>query len=144
MRTFPRISEIMTSHVITISPEDDLTFVEEAFTGNKIHHLPVVSAGKLVGIISKSDFLYFLHGAGTRFKEGVSITPEEHERLSHFKSKDIMTTGLATLEPDLRLDVVIEIFRQSKFHSLPIVEDGMLVGIVTTHDLINWMAKEFF
>jgi CBS domain-containing protein len=134
MRVFPRISEIMTTNLLTVHPEDDMTVVEKAFEEHHYHHLPVVEAEKLVGIISKSDYLYFIHGN--------SIDSEEFLRLKQYKANEIMTTGLATLQSDLRFDVCIQLFTEIKFHSLPIVDDGKLVGMVTTHDVIMWMSKE--
>ena len=54
-----------------------------------------------------------------------------------------MSTKLAKVNPEDRLAVVIEIFKDNLIHALPVVNDeDELVGIVTTHDLIQQLAKE--
>ncbi len=51
------VSEIMTSNVITVTPDDDLVSVAGVMAFHRIHHMPIVDDGKLVGIISSSDIL---------------------------------------------------------------------------------------
>lgn len=143
MKSYPHISELMTTRLLTVSPEDNLTVVQEAFANKRIHHLPVARLGKLVGIISKSDFLYFINGASSKYKGEQSVDSDEKARLEHFKASEIMTTGIASLNPDHRLDVAIEIFKENILHAIPIVEgDNELVGIITTHDIIKWLAAD--
>ena len=51
------IKEIMTSEVISVSPNDNMTVVDEIFKKNNIHHIPVVdNNGKIVGLISSTDY----------------------------------------------------------------------------------------
>jgi len=56
------ISSIMSTDLKTISPEDDLMKVKELFDNNDFHHIPVIEEDQIVGILSKSDYLYFLRG----------------------------------------------------------------------------------
>jgi CBS domain-containing protein len=49
------VSSIMTRHVITGMPQDDLMTVAKTMTEKRIRHLPLVDQGKLVGIISIGD-----------------------------------------------------------------------------------------
>jgi CBS domain-containing protein len=50
-----RVSDIMTRHLVTASPDDDLLSVAHVMTERRIRHLPVVQAGRLVGIVSIGD-----------------------------------------------------------------------------------------
>lgn len=50
-----KVKEVMSSPLITIGPEDDILTAVRKMKKNNIHRLPVVSRGKLVGIISLSD-----------------------------------------------------------------------------------------
>ncbi|MEM0473170.1 MAG: CBS domain-containing protein [Candidatus Aenigmatarchaeota archaeon] len=54
-----RVSDIMSSKVISISPEDDLQNAAEKMVENKIKRLPVIDSGKLVGIITATDLISF-------------------------------------------------------------------------------------
>jgi CBS domain-containing protein len=103
--------------------------LEEAgslFRKHEIHHLPVVSPeGLLVGILSQSDFLKL---AG--------------HSLANRTAEEIMTTHLAKLEPDDDIRTATSVFALNKFHALPVVENGKIVGMLTTLDLIRFLDKE--
>ncbi len=124
------VSTIMTRNLITVSPEDNLNKVREIFSSHRIHHLPVADNGKLVGLITTYDL----------FKLGKS-----HEEYENIKVTSIMTEKLATLEPNAKVGTACEVFLENLFHALPIVdENGMLVGIVTTFDVMKYThIKEY-
>ncbi len=138
MNVLAPVKTIMSKDLITVTPTDKLTVVKEIFDENNIHHLPVVRFKELVGIISKSDFLHFLRG----------FSPNDEDRFVNFarlrayNAEDIMTKGIAKLDPEDRINVALEIFMVNRFHAIPVVKDGDLVGIVTTYDIIRTLAKE--
>ncbi len=129
------IREIMTTRLMTVSPEDTIYKVREIFSTNAFHHLPVVEAGqKLVGIISKED-LNKLDRLAT--VENLSYDYGARE-FNHFCARDIMTEYPMQLDPDDSVGLAADIFLANKFHALPIVEDNALIGLVTTHDLLKY------
>lgn len=138
MNLLQPISGIMKTDLITVGPEDPLVKIRDIFEKNKIHHLPVIDEGKLVGMISKSDFLFFRKG----FQKSKTDEEVESFRLKTHRAKEIMTTGLAKLSPDDRINVALEVFKENLFHALPVVENGHLRGIVTTLDIIQHLADE--
>lgn len=123
----------MTKDVITISKYAPLSQVKEIFDNHKIHHIPVTESNELVGMISKSDYLFFLNGEHDLYS---GYGPY---RLKTHKVKDIMTKGVAWLEPTDKLSVALTVFKENLFHAIPIVENGKLVGIVTTLDIVTKM-----
>ncbi len=131
------ISEIMTQDLITISPEDSMLKVKRIFEKNRIHHLPVIDEGLLVGMVSKTDLLHFMHG----FEHAGGDDAGETDRLNDCKVKEIMVKGLAKLEPEDRLDVALEVFKENLFHAIPVVKNGHLRGMVTTLDVIRYVSK---
>ena len=130
------ISKIMTEEVITLSPADSMKKVEDIFNRENIHHLPVIDEGKLVGIISKTDYYHFKRG----FNHADGQDEVEEERLNRSKVSQIMTTGLAKLEPEDRLDVALEVFKENLFHAILVARHDHLKGIVTTFDIIKYFA----
>ena len=136
MNLLDPISTVMSTDLITVGPEDPLKKVADIFSRRRIHHLPVVEEGKLVGMVSKSDFLFFKRGFNDEKRE------EKWDlfRLKSHRVKDIMTRGLAKMEPEDRINVALEVFKENLFHAIPIVTDGQLVGIVSTLDIINRLA----
>ena len=132
------VSEIMTSDLITLGPSASIADVASIFKQHKIHHIPIVVEDKLVGIVSKSDFLSFKRGfLGDRDDEKV-----EEIRQQNYEVSTIMTTGIATMEQDERINVALEIFKENLFHAIPIVNDDKLVGVLTTHDIIKTLAYD--
>jgi len=136
MNILDPVSAIMTPNPITVNENDSLSVVGHIFNTHKIHHIPVVQDGQLKGIISKSDFLFFKRGF-TKSETDKSI---EEVRLNNYTAKDIMTTKLAKLEPGDRINVALEVFKENLFHGIPVVENNMLLGIVTTYDIIKNLA----
>lgn len=138
MNILAPVSTIMTTDLLTVNPKDPLKAVKDIFDRHRIHHLPVVRFKKVVGIISKSDLLYFLRGM---HKDG-STKIFNDISLNNYFAEDIMTTGIAKLEPDDRINVALEVFKENLFHAIPVVDNDELVGIVTTYDIISTLAEE--
>lgn len=125
-----KVSTIMSTELQTAGPEDPLSNVIDVFKKHKIHHLPIVEDGKLKGLITTSDLMW----ANKSFDEYKNV-----------KIGDVMTTKLATLEPDAKVGTAAQIFLKNWFHALPIVDDqGTLLGIITTFDVLRYnFEKEY-
>ncbi len=134
------VGQIMSTPVITVAPDDTMKKVQDIFRMNNIHHIPVAVNGKVVGIISKSDYLRLLHGF-TLFKTEKS-TEYNDAIMRSLLVDEVMTKQVATLEPEDTLEIAAGFFRENLFHALPVVSKGRLVGIITTFDLINYAYSE--
>ena len=129
------ISTIMTTNLITVKPEDALYSVKDIFEKNDFHHIPVLQDGmKLVGIVSKQDWLTRLKDISVQ-TTGKTWTAFEYSKLT---VEDVMTKHPMELDPDDSIGLAADVFLANKFHSLPIVEDGQLVGMITSHDLLKY------
>ena len=136
MDTLQPISSMMTSDLICLTPTDSVLAVHNVFRENRIHHIPIVHNAQLVGMVSKSDYLFFQKG----FAETEVDQQIENLRLSAFTVNDIMTRGIARLQSTDRISVAVEIFKENLFHAIPIVDGDKLVGILTTFDLISQLS----
>lgn len=132
------ISTIMSKDVKTLTPTNSIADASDMFSKNKIHHIPIVKDDKLVGIVSKSDYLFFKRG----FLNDRDDDKIEEIRMQNYEVSYIMTKGIAKLEPTDRINVALEIFKENIFHAIPVVDEGRLVGIVTTFDIINHLASD--
>ena len=93
------VQSIMTTKVATLGPDDSLGEAREILLQKSIHHLPIVDGAKLVGLITSWDI----------FKLGKSI--EEYKTMP---CKSIMTTKIATLEPDHHIGAIAEVLIDRK------------------------------
>ncbi len=128
----------MTRKLVTVMPSDRLTRVKEIFDSTGIHHIPVVKYTTLVGLISKTDLMHFIKGVGaSEYDEMI-----EKSRLHNYTVDEIMVKHLATLESTERINVALQLFSENLFHSIPIVDNGELVGMLTTFDIIKALMEE--
>ena len=136
MKIYKPVSGIMTTKVITVTPSAPLTQLRRIFKENSFHHIPVCVRGRLVGIISKTDFLHVTHGVSLHG----NVAEANEEIYRKIKARDIMTRGIAKISPNDHIAVAMELFLENLFHCIPIVEDGdkKLKGIVTTFDIIKY------
>ncbi len=132
------VSTIMTPNPYCIGVNETLAVADKLFKEHRIHHIPVIAEGVLVGMISKADFLFFRRGFSNSDVEKL----EDDVRLNNYTAKDIMTTKLAKLDPDDKINVALEVFKVNLFHAIPVVKDNVIVGIVTTFDIINRLATD--
>lgn len=138
MRYVPLISEIMTKNIIALNRDDDLEKAEMLFKRNKIRHIPVVAEDVIIGMLSYTDLLRI------SFADAVYETEEEVDTLVYnmFTIDQVMAKNVVTVPSTATIKEVAKILAENEFHALPVVDDGRLVGIVTTTDLINYLLKQ--
>ena len=129
------ISEIMTSDLVTLATSDDLVTAEELFKKYKIRHIPVVTGESVVGMLSYTDLLRI------SFADAVDETEESVDTMVYnmFTISQVMARDVVSVSPNTTIKEVAQFLSDKEFHALPVVDDGRLVGIVTTTDLINYL-----
>lgn len=133
------VSRIMSSYDLKVlNPEDVMTKAKNLFETQNIHHLPIVSSGKLLGIISKSDILYYTK----QVEKGSGDELIQKTLLNSYKVKNIMTKEVTTIQKDDTIMEALKYFARNEFHCLPVLDDEVLVGIVTPYDIIKKVIKE--
>ena len=131
-----KVSEIMTHYVTTVTPNTLLGRVNEVFSKNDFHHLPVVEGETLVGIITRQDV--------DRMLRCVDLFRTEENRLHNDKlfnsilAEEVMTSNPIIVAPNDTIGHAAVLFSENKFHALPVVKDNKLMGMLTTFDLIDF------
>ena len=138
MQNTTPISRIMTRKPATVAPDDTLETVRSIFEKHGFHHIPVIEAGKLAGIISYTDYLRVISEL-----YGNAQAEQANERLLHtMLVKEVMTEHLVCLAPTDTVEDALRVFKPNHFHAVPVIEgDRHLVGIVSTHDLIKVLER---
>ena len=127
------LRSIMTRRVVTVELDDPLETVKKIFDSVKFHHLLVVEAGKLCGVISDRDLLRALSPyVGTRF-ESVRDIATLNKRVHQ-----IMTRKLVTLPPEAVVVDAVKLFLEHRVSCIPVVDATFKpVGIVSWRDLLK-------
>jgi predicted transcriptional regulator len=133
------VSSIMTKDVIKLNLSDDLTKAEKLFKKHHIRHIPVVKGNKIVGMLSYTDLLRISFADAVDEDEmDIDVTV-----YNMFSVEQVMARNLVKVAPETTIRGVAEILSKREFHALPVVEDELLVGIVTTTDLIKYLIDQY-
>ncbi|MBF0217555.1 MAG: CBS domain-containing protein [Candidatus Omnitrophica bacterium] len=137
------VKDIMTRNVITVGPDTSLMDVSKLLLEKRISGIPVVNPdGKLVGIITLSDMLKVLDRI-YKWKElekqdsDLKVSGKFEQEKEKARVKDFMTTEILTLKEEDTLDHVRKKMFVNKVHTLPVVNNDRIVGIVGKRDLVK-------
>lgn len=137
MRTIENISTIMSTDIIALNRDDDLEKAEMLFKRHKIRHIPVVDKDVIIGMLSYTDLLRI------SFADAVDPYDTDVDTLVYnmFTIEQVMAKNIISVPSTASVKQVAELLAKREFHALPVVDNGVLVGIVTTTDLINYLLK---
>ena len=124
-----KLKDLVKKHVTTIGPDDSLHVADGIMSLGGLRHLPVVSGGTLVGILTHRDILR----APTTF---FGFASDARSVLLALRVKDVMTTEVITIGANATVQEAASRLLKHKVGCLPVLERGALVGIVTTSDLL--------
>lgn len=133
MRKNELITKIMTpaSKIESVHIDQKLSEVRQILSDKEVHHVPVLSGDKLVGLISATDMLkmtFTAYGGDQRSFDAYL----DHE----FTIEKVMTKELTTLTNNATIREAALMLSKDVFNSLPIVGDeNTFMGLVTTKDL---------
>ena len=103
----------MTKEPITVELDDLLSQAAHKMKAGGFRRLPVVSDGKLVGIVTERDLR------------------EHRGQLEHTKINGVMTENLFTVSPEITLEEAAQIMLEQQIGGLPVIHEGRLIGIIT-------------
>jgi CBS domain-containing protein len=144
--------EIMTREVVTVKKETTVRELAELFTLHRIGSIPVVDDnGSLIGIVSESDLVeqdknFHIPTVISLFDWVIYLESEkkfekELKRMTAQTVGDIYTQDVETVTPSTPVSDVADIMSRKKINSLPVVEGGKIVGVVSRIDLIRTMIR---
>lgn len=132
------VSSIMSKDVVTLRFKDDLETAEHLFKHHKIRHIPVVENGILKGMLSYTDLLR-ISFADAFGEDEMSVDSVVYNM---FTIKQVMVKNVVTMPSTSTVKEIADMLSHKEFHAIPIVDNGRLVGIVTSTDLIRFLLKQ--
>jgi acetoin utilization protein AcuB len=131
-----RVRDVMTTDLITVEPGVPVFQAQKLMREHQIRKLPVVSEGKLVGMVTHDLFMEVSPSKAT----GFSIQ-EMHYLLTAMKVKEIMDKNPVTVSPDMPFEDALNLGQQKGNTGFPVMENDKLVGIITNGDIIRLLSS---
>ncbi|MFC6864088.1 CBS domain-containing protein [Halomicroarcula sp. GCM10025817] len=120
------VRDVMTAPARTATRDTTIAAAASLLRDEGIGSLVVEADGEPVGIVTESDV--------------VAVTAEGGDATA-LTAGDVMSQTLVTIRPDASIEAAVERLRSHGIKKLPVVDDGVLVGIVTTTDLSNYIPQ---
>jgi CBS domain-containing protein len=143
-----KVKDIMTKELITVSPDTGIVQATKLLLENRINGIPVTDeTGKLVGILCQSDliaqqkklpipsFFTFLDGLITL--TSMKQIEKQVQKIAAITVGQAMTPNPVTVQTDTDIEKVAALMVDKNFHTIPVVDEGKLVGVVGKEDILK-------
>jgi acetoin utilization protein AcuB len=115
------VGQIMSTKIVTISPNRQVGQALKLMQKHKIRHLPVMEKDRMVGWITSRDLREILLAS----------------MLEEIKVGDVMVLAPLSVTPDTEVEEAARLIHEHRIGGMPVVEGDRLVGVITMHDLIS-------
>ena len=145
--------DIMTTEVLTVSPETSIADLSKTLENRKIGGLPVVDkGGRLVGVITQSDLVE--RARDLELPPAINILDlhiylqipshliQRVEKMLGTTVGDCMSSNPITVAPDTPVSQIAALMAKQKVHTIPVLKGGKIVGVIGKMDLVRAMARE--
>lgn len=148
-----KTADIMTRDVITVSPDMEISEAAGILLDNHINGAPVVdSQGSLLGILCQSDLIaqqkklpipsLFTFLDGLFPLSSANQLEKEVRKIAATTVSQAMTGNPVAVTPDTGIEAVAGLMVDNSFHTLPVVKEGKLVGIVGKEDVLRTLIPK--
>lgn len=141
-----RVSELMNPDVVTLRPDQSLVEAQQVLSSKSVSGAPVVDAsGRVIGVVSQNDLVRnaahpdTVAHAGQFFSSvedyadlGTTLVAPSSQRVS-----DVLTPRVYSVSRDTGVAVAANIMRERRIHRLLVIEKGVLVGVISSLDLLR-------
>lgn len=128
MDTIAAVLQEKGTQIFTVSPTTTAQEAAETMVKHNVGSVLVVEAGKPIGIFSERDLMVRV------------VVPGKDPR--KVKVREVMTEGVAVVEPHTRVKQAMAIMTEKRCRHLPVVAEGKIVGLVSIGDLVRWLSKD--
>ena len=140
--------DVMSTEVITTSPDTDISQAARLLLERHINGIPVVdSEMRVVGILCQSDLiaqqkkvslpsLFTLLDGFISFSSTKNLD-KEFQKIAALKVSEAMTSDPVLVSPDTSIEDVATLMVNRGFHTIPVVQDGRLVGVIGKEDVLK-------
>ena len=124
MDTGIKVGDLMTRNFIWVKPETDLKKCAKTMIKKRVGSLIIKEGDKLKGILTEKDIVW-------------AVVKKSKKDLKNIKAKDLMKRKVVTIKPSADITDAIRKFKKKKIRRLPVVENGKLIGFITSKDVLK-------
>ena len=146
------IRNFMTPDPVTVQPETPVEDIAKLLLAHRINGVPVVDGvGRLLGVVTAEDLIH--RGADERLEPRESVWKEnfwisflgpkvsQRDRAEGRTAAEVMTTEVHSVEPATHPSVAARLMVDHHLTSLPVVEDGKVIGVISRVDLLSLLKE---
>jgi CBS domain-containing protein len=147
-----KAKDIMTKEVISVSPDLEITQAANILLDESINGVPVIKDGKLVGILCQSDLIVQqkklpMPSIFTILDGIIPLSSSKNfektiRKMAAITVADAMTPDPATVQPETGIDEIATIMMDKNFHTIPVIDNGELIGIIGKEDILRTVSSE--
>jgi acetoin utilization protein AcuB len=132
-----KVRDVMREAVVTIPPDASMRTAVETMRSRAVRHLLVTEGDRLLGVLTDRDVRHaaFLPMLARHL-------PWEARRLGAPRVRDVMTWSAVTIGPDADLERAALLMFERRIGSLPVTEEGRLVGMLSERDVFDTLQRE--
>jgi len=146
--------DIMATDLITVTPDMDISRAAKILLDHRINGVPVVDdGGRLVGILCQSDLItqqkklpiptLFTFLDGLIRLTSMKQLEKQVSKIAALTVSEAMTPEPVTVQPDTGIETVASLMVDNNFHTLPVVKDSDLVGIIGKEDVLRTLLSTY-
>jgi CBS domain-containing protein len=129
-----KVRQLMSDDVVSLEAGSSLDLADDLMRLKRIRHLPVLSEGRLVGLVSQRDL----------FRAGLSTVLEfrrhsEREWLAHIRVDEVMVQSLVTIDPEADVEEAVVTMLERKIGCLPVVSRDEVIGLLSETDCLRYL-----
>ncbi|MBP9759743.1 MAG: CBS domain-containing protein [Candidatus Pacebacteria bacterium] len=144
-----RVRDVMCKKIVTVSPDTSYEGAAKLMHAEELSVLVVVDAnGSLEGILSEKDLFRAIYPDYSEYfinPEAYDDEDEREERVQELRKRSVfeyMTTTVETVGPQTPLMLAGGLMVAHRIHTLPVVEDGKLVGLISREMVFRTILKQ--
>ena len=152
------VGEVMTRELHTLSPNMTLKEMDHVLLQAGIGGAPVVENDRLVGVASQADVIRALYDEQEQAQKvmetyespfpipmaSLEILARDSRKIADHMIKkkvaEIMSKNPVVVNPHIEIEYAAKLMSTEKIHRLPVVEEGKLVGVLTTLDIVSMVG----
>jgi CBS domain-containing protein len=131
-----KVRDLMTREVVTLNASETLGLADDIMQLGRIRHMPVLSNGRLVGVLSQRDLFRAAISSMLHLRRAA-----ERRWLAEIPVRKAMSSSPITVKPDTSIREAVTIMAEKRIGCLPVVENEQLVGLLSESDCLQYLAR---